>query len=304
MDRYTLLGPTFEAERRRLRGVAYRMLGSAAEADDAVQEAWLRLARSHVDAVENLSGWLTTVVSRVCLDMLRSRSSRREQALVPVPGRGADEARVGPGGGGDDGGDPAEEAELVESVGRALLVVLDRLSPAERVAFVLHDLFAVPFEQVALLVDRTPVAAKKLASRARRRVNGTPVVPVTMLVEHRRVVDAFLTAARGGDVEELLTVLAPDVVRRADLSALRPGEMPELRGARTVANETAGNAAGARVAAVALIDGEVGLLVVPDGHLAAAITFTIADGTITAMDVVAHPDRLASLDLAVLPVPD
>ena len=221
------LAERFEAHRGRLRAVAYRMLGSLGEAEDAVQETWLRLARADAGEVENLAGWLRTVVSRICLDMLRSRTARREDPF----------GEPGPEGMRWDEDAPAPEAEtlLADSVGLALLVVLDRLSPAERVAFVLHDSFAVPFEDIAPIVGRSAGATKKLASRARHKVRGASTLPAAELDGHRRVVEAFLAAARGGDLDGLLTLLAPDVVRRADAAALPPGGAPEVRGARAVA---------------------------------------------------------------------
>ncbi|MFF9900554.1 sigma factor [Streptomyces longispororuber] len=268
------------------------MLGSAAEADDAVQETWLRLARSDVGAVSNLAGWLTTVVSRVCLDTLRTRAARREEFLsdegaldrVPAP----------------DAPCPEEEAVLVESVGRALLVVLDTLGPAERVAFVLHDSFAVPFDRIAPIVERSPVATKKLASRARHKVRGTPAGPAAEPARGRHVVEAFLAAARGGDLTALLAVLAPDVVRRADAAALPPGAPAEIRGAEAVARETVLLTGNARAAAVALVDGRPGLVVAPGGRLRCALTVTVEAGRVTAYDVISSPARLRALDLAVL----
>ncbi|MFE6056215.1 sigma-70 family RNA polymerase sigma factor [Kitasatospora sp. NPDC056446] len=280
----------FEAERGRLRAIAQRMLGSTGEAEDAVQEAWLRLVRTDPAEIGNLPGWLTTVVSRICLDLLRARAARREEptgeALPDAAGGGAD---------------PEREALLVESVGRALLVVLDRLGPAERVAFVLHDGFAVPFEQIAPIVGRTPAAAKKLASRARQRVRGTAVLPSMPLAGHRRVVEAFLAAARDGDLAGLLTVLAPDVVRRADPAALPPGRPPVARGAETVARETTVFGRRARYGAVALVDGAPGILIAPDGRLRLVLRMTVADGRVAGYEVVADPARLAALDLALLP---
>ncbi|WP_078910730.1 sigma-70 family RNA polymerase sigma factor [Streptomyces sp. NRRL WC-3742] len=267
------------------------MLGSTGEAEDAVQEAWLRLVRTdRADRVEieNLPGWLTTVVSRICLDVLRARAARREEPTdEPLPT--------------GEGDDPEREALLVESVGRALLVVLDRLGPAERVAFVLHDGFAVPFEQIAPIVDRTPVAAKKLASRARQRVRGTAALPPEPLAGHRRVVEAFLAAARGGDLTELLAVLAPDVVRRADPAVLAPGRALVVRGARTVAQETTVFGRRARYGALALVDGLPGLLIAPDGRLRLVLRMAVADGRVAGYEVVADPVRLAALELAVLP---
>ncbi|MER7579528.1 sigma-70 family RNA polymerase sigma factor [Kitasatospora sp. NPDC097691] len=280
----------FEAERGRLRAVAQRMLGSTGEAEDAVQEAWLRLVRTDPAEIDNLPGWLTTVVSRICLDLLRARAARREEptgeALPDAAGGGAD---------------PEREALLVESVGRALLVVLDRLGPAERVAFVLHDGFAVPFEQIAPIVGRTPVAAKKLASRARQRVRGTAALPPGPLAGHRRVVEAFLAAARDGDLAGLLAVLAPDVVRRADPAALPPGRSPVARGAATVARETTVLGRRARHGAVALVDGAPGILIAPGGRLWLVLRVAVADGRVAGYEVVADPARLAALDLAVLP---
>lgn len=293
MDEHDELGRRFEAHRAHLRAVAYRMLGSLTEAEDAVQEAWLRLNRVDVDGLDNLAGWLRTVVSRVCLDMLRSRKARRED----LAGQQVDDQ-------GWDAIDPEQEAVLVDSVGRALLVVLDTLAPAERVAFVLHDLFAVPFDQVAGVVGRTPAATKKLASRARLRVRGTPAVPEAELVRHRHIVDAFLAASRGGDLDALLAVLAPDVVRQADSAALPPGAATLVRGARTVAKETAGFARRSRFAASALVDGRVGVVMAPHGRLLLALKMTIVDDRITAYEVIATPSRLHTLPLAVLsPLP-
>ncbi|MFI6491543.1 sigma-70 family RNA polymerase sigma factor [Streptomyces sp. NPDC050564] len=292
MDGHDELARRFEAHRGQLHAVAYRMLGSLSEAEDAVQETWLRLGRVDAGAVENLTGWLRTVVSRVCLDMLRSRAARREEFVgqrIPDP--------VGEA---DDADDPAQEALLVDSVGLALLVVLDTLSPAERLAFVLHDMFAVPFEEIAPVVGRSRVAAKKLASRARLKVRGTPVVSGAELDRHRHVVDAFLTAARGGDLGALLAVLDPDVVRRADPAAVPAGTATEVRGARAVAEETVLLRERARHAALALVDGTVGLVVAPRGRLLIALTLTVDGERITAYEVIADPVRLRRLDLAVL----
>ncbi|MDS0135170.1 MULTISPECIES: sigma-70 family RNA polymerase sigma factor [unclassified Amycolatopsis] len=279
------LAAGFEAERGRLRGLAYRMLGSAAEADDAVQEAWLRLNR--VDSVDNLAAWLTTVVSRVCLDVLRSRKARREEPLDVVSEPVAD-------------ADPAGEAALADSVGRALLVVLDALGPAERIAFVLHDLFAVPFDRIAPVLDRTPVAAKKLASRARQRIQGTTPLPPADLARHRRVVDRFLAAARGGDLASLLDVLAPDVVRRADAAALPVGAPLEVRGARAVAEETQVFGKRARFAEAALVDGAVGVVVAPRGRLLLALAVTVEGERVAAYEVIADTARLAALHVTLL----
>ncbi|MFF1612044.1 sigma-70 family RNA polymerase sigma factor [Amycolatopsis sp. NPDC058278] len=279
------LAAEFEAERGRLHGLAYRMLGSAAEADDAVQEAWLRLNR--VDSVDNLAAWLTTVVSRVCLDVLRSRKARREEPFEVFP-EPVDDA------------DPADEAALADAVGRALLVVLDALGPAERIAFVLHDLFAVPFDRIAPVLDRTPVAAKKLASRARHRIRGTSPLPPADLARHRRVVDAFLAAARGGDLSSLLDVLAPDVVRRADAAALPVGAALETRGARAVAEETRVFGKRARFAEAALVDGAVGVVVAPRGRLVLALAVAVEGERVAAYEVIADPARLAALHVTLL----
>jgi RNA polymerase sigma factor (sigma-70 family) len=292
MDDRDRLSERFEAHRSHLRAIAYRMLGSLSEADDAVQEAWLRFNRTDTSGVENLPGWLTTVVARVCLDMLRSRRSRREEPLNSQPPSPVMNDR--------DASDPEEEAVLADSVGLALLVVLHRLAPAERVAFVLHDLFAVPFDDIAPIVERSPTATKKLASRARHRVRGTSTIPDTDLTRHRHVVDAFLRAARGGDVKALLAVLDPDVVRRADRLAVPAGMALELRGARDVAEETRTNAPRARHARAALVDGAVGVVVAPHGHLVIVLRLTIKDDKIALIDVIADPTLLHQLDLAVL----
>jgi RNA polymerase sigma factor (sigma-70 family) len=284
------LAERFEAHRTSLRGVAFRMLGSLNEADDAVQEAWLRLSRSDSGEIANLGGWLTTVVARVCLDMLRSRASRREE-LLPSPI--VEEAAAA-----EDGGDPEHEAVLADGVGLALLVVLDRLTPAERIAFVLHDLFGVPFAEIAPVVERTPVATKKLASRARHRVRGGRTADGD-LVRRRQLVDAYLAAARDGDMRALLEVLDPDVVRRADRLALPPGVPTEVRGARAVAEGTRLFASLARVARPALVDGAPGLVVAPRGRLELALAFGVEGGRIVEIDVIADPERLRELDLAV-----
>ncbi len=285
------LAERFETHRSHLRGVAYRMLGSLSEADDAVQEAWLRLSRSDTAGVENLAGWLTRVVARVGLDMLRTRRSRREEPLNPQ--------QPGPIVNGQEEGNPEQEALLADSVGLALLVVLDRLAPAERVAFVLHDLFAMPFDEIAPIVERTPTAAKKLASRARRRIQGTAPSPGTDLARQRQVAGAFLAAARGGDIKALLAVLDPDVVRRADRAAL-PAGPAELRGAQAVAKETRVFSRPARFARPALVDGAVGIVVAPRGKLRLAIGLTIKDDKIAEIDVIADPPRLRQLHLAIL----
>jgi RNA polymerase sigma-70 factor (ECF subfamily) len=284
------LAERFEAHRTSLRGVAFRMLGSLNEADDAVQEAWLRLSRSDSGEIANLGGWLTTVVARVCLDMLRSRASRREE-LLPSPI--VEEAAAA-----EDGGDPEHEAVLADGVGLALLVVLDRLTPAERIAFVLHDLFGVPFAEIAPVVERSPVATKKLASRARRRVRGGRTADADLALR-RRLVDAYLAAARGGDMRGLLEVLDPDVVRRADRLALPAGAPAEVRGARAVAEGTRLFATRARLARPALVDGAPGLVVAPRGRLELALAFGVEGERIVEIDVIADPERLRDLDLAV-----
>jgi RNA polymerase sigma-70 factor (ECF subfamily) len=289
------LARRFQAQRGYLRAVAYRMLGSLAEADDAVQESWLRLARADVSGVENLTAWLRTVVSRVCLDMLRARAARREELAGQVPDGGW---------GTGTGGDPEAEALLADSVGRALLVVLDRLAPAERAAFVLHDMFAVPFGEIAPIVGRSPVTAKKLASRARYRVRGAPAIRGPELAGRRQVVEAFLSASRAGDVGAVLELLAPGVVRRADAAALAAGRALEARGARAVAQEIAVFGRNARFAEPALVDGDAGLVVAPYGHLLLAITFVIEQGKVAAYELIADPTRLQNLTLATLaPIP-
>src|SRR5918992_813974 len=296
MDEREWLAERFEANRTHLRAVAYRMLGSVSEADDAVQESWLRLSRFDATKVENLGGWLTTVVARICLNVLRSRKARREEAFGPhVP-----EPIVSR----EDGVDPEHEALLADSVGLALLVVLETLGPAERLAFVLHDMFAVPFDEIAPIVGRSPDAARQLASRARRRVHGTggregeSVAPRSDLTRQREVVDAFLAAARGGDFDALLAVLDPDVVLRSDRAARRPGVPAEVRGAATVAQQAVRGRA--RAAQPALVNGAVGVIVAPRGRLLMVLDFTIRDGKIVAIDAIADPERLRQLDLAVL----
>ncbi len=289
MDENEWLAERFEAHRTHLRAVAYRMLGSRSEADDAVQESWLRLSRSDTSVVENLGGWLTTVVARVCLDMLRSRRYRREEpegAHVPEP----IVSREG-------GTDPEQEALLADSVGLALLVVLDTLAPAERVAFVLHDLFAVPFDEIAPIVGRSPTAARQLASRARRRVQGAAAVPDADLTRKREVVDAFLAASRGGDFYALLAVLDPDVVLRADSAAMAAGASREVRGARAVAETFKGRA---RAAQPALVNGAAGAVWALGGQPRVVFGFTITRGKIVAIDLLADPAHLAQIDLVVL----
>jgi RNA polymerase sigma factor (sigma-70 family) len=289
MDERDWLAERFEAHRPHLRAVAYRMLGSASEADDAVQEAWLRLARADVSGVENLGGWLTTLVARACLDLLRSRRSRREEPLgaeVPEPVTGH-----------QDRADPEHQALLADGVGLALLVVLDALTPAERVAFVLHDMFAVPFDEIAPIVGRSPAATRQLASRARRRVQGTAPAPEADRGRQRAVVDAFLAASRGGDFDALLALLDPDVVLRADHAAVQAGAAGEVRGAAAVAEQFSGRA---RFARPALVDGAVGAVWAPGGRPRVVFAFTIARGRVVGIDLVADPDRLSRLDLAIL----
>jgi RNA polymerase sigma factor (sigma-70 family) len=261
-------------------------------AGDAVQESWLRLSRSDTAAIENLPAWLTTVVARVSLDMLRSRNSRREEPLgthVPDPIVS-----------GDDGGDPEHEALLADSVGLAMLVVLETLSPAERLAFVLHDMFAVPFDEIAPIVERSPTAARQLASRARRRVQGAAPPPDPDLARQREVVDAFLAAARSGDFDALLAVLDPDVVLRADRGARRPAASREIRGARAVAEQALGGARLARFARPALVNGAAGFVVARPGRPIAVVGFTVVHGKIVEIDVLADRARLRELDLSVL----
>jgi len=286
-----LTGP-FEENRTHLRGVAYRMLGSLSEAEDAVQEAWLRLSRADTSGVENLKGWLTTVVARVCLDMLRSRKSRREDQLdanVPEPVATSQQ-----------GADPEHEALLADSVGLALLVVLDTLTPAERLAFVLHDMFAVPFDEIGPVVRRSPAAARQLASRARRRVQGAAANRDADLTGQRDVVEAFLAALRGGDFEGLLAVLDPDVVVRADVAGARQGAPSEVRSAQHWARQAIAFSQGARAARPALVNGAVGVVVAPRGRLFRVLEFTMAQGKIVRIDVVGDPTRLRELEIAVL----
>jgi RNA polymerase sigma factor (sigma-70 family) len=290
MDEREFLAQRFEEHRTRLRAVAYRMLGSLNEADDAVQEAWLRLNRTDTNEVENLGGWLTTVVARVSLNMLRSRRVRREEPLgVPMPEPIVDRA---------DGVDPEHEALLADSVGLALLVVLETLSPPERVAFVLHDIFAVPFDEIAPIVDRSPEAARQLASRARRRVQGEQTVPDADLGAQRRVVDAFLAAAREGDFEGLLEVLDPDVVLRRDVAPL--GGAGEVRGARAVAGQALAYTRFGAFMRPALVNGAVGAVAILDGEAFAVGAFTVSGGKIVEIDILADPQRLSRLDLTIV----
>ncbi len=298
MDEHDWLAERFEENRAHLRAVAYRMLGSISEADDAVQEAWLRLSRSDTSGIENLGGWLTTVVGRVCLDMLRSRRSRREGPLEEPLGQPPDARVPEPIVSRRDGTDPEHEALLADSVGLALLVVLETLSPAERLAFVLHDMFSVPFEEIAPIVGRSPTAARQLASRARRRVQGAATSPGADLTRQREVVDAFLAAARGGDFDALVAVLDPDVVLRADSGAVRVGLSREVRGAPAVARRAAKGRA--RAALPALVNGAVGVVVAPRGRLLMILGFTIRGGKIVEIDAIADPGGLRQLGLAFL----
>jgi RNA polymerase sigma-70 factor, ECF subfamily len=292
MDERTWLAERFEENRTHLRSVAYRMLGSFSDADDAVQEAWQRLSRTDTSDVENLPGWLTTVVARVSLNMLRARRTRREEPLeVRVP-----DPIVTP----EPGLDPEQEAVLADSVGLALLVVLDTLTPAERLSFVLHDMFAVPYEDIAPMLERSPVATRQLASRARRRVQGRAPVPDPDLGRQRQVVDAFFAAARDGDFDGLVAVLDPDVVLRADGGAARTRPTVMLRGARTVAENASLARKMAQFVRPALVNGAAGAVVTVNGQPFAVMGFTVADGRIVAIDVLYDPQRLAALDLALL----
>ena len=286
-----LLARRFQEHRRHLRAVAYRMLGSLSEADDAVQEAWLRFSRSDTSQVENLGGWLTTVVARVCLNMLHSRKLRHEEPLdahVPDP-------VVSPA----DGANPEHEALLADAVGLALLVVLETLAPAERLAFVLHDMFAVPFDDIAAMVSRSPMAARQLASRARRRIREAAPEPDTDLGRQREVVDAYFAAARDGDFEALVGVLDPDVVLRSDGGVERPRASVVVRGAAAVAEQALTFARMSPFARPALVNGAAGVVVAPRGRPFAVMGFIVRRGKIVAIDALADPARLQGLDLAV-----
>jgi len=285
MDEDDRLAGRFEANRPRLRAMAYRMLGSLSDADDAVQEAWIHAAGADSSAVDNPEGWFTTIVARVCLDMLRSRKSRREEPLDLQ-----DAAVAG----------PEQEAMLADSVGLALLVVLDTLAPAERVAVVLHDTFGLPFGQIAAITGRSPAAARQLASRARRRVRGTASVPRTRLARQRQVAEAFLAAARGGDLGALLAVLDPDVVLHADAAAGPSGAPATLRGAAAVARGARAASTRSQYSRVALVNGTPGIVMAPRGRLRVVLAFTMTDDKISRIDVIADPARLQTLDLAVL----
>jgi RNA polymerase sigma factor (sigma-70 family) len=287
-----LLAERFQTHHPRLRAVAYQMLGSLSEADDAVQEAWLRVSRAGTGGVDNLGGWLTTVVARVCLDMLRSRAARREEPLgVHLPDPVISQPDVL---------DPEQEALLAEGVGLALLVVLDTLAPAERLAFVLHDTFAVPFEEIAAILGRSPAATRQLASRARRRVRAAPARPDADLAGQQRAVDAFLAAARNGDLEALVAILDPDVVARADWGKV-PVRVPTvLRGARAVAEQALAFAQRAPYGRPALVNGAAGVVVAAGARLIAVMGFTVTDGKITEIDILADPERLRHVDLTAL----
>jgi len=291
MDQQRCLAERFETQRIHLQGIAYRVLGSRSEADDAVQEAWLRLSRSDTSGIKNLPGWLTTVVARVCLDMLRSRQSRREESLEHKP----EAFRIR-----QERIDPEQEMLLVDSVGLALLVVLETLAPAERVAFVLHDMFDLAFDEIGPIVGCSATAARQVASRARRRVRGGATVPDAGRGRQREIVEAFLAASRTRDFDALLAVLDPEVVLRADRSAVRADGAREFRGAPLVAKRALAQSGGSRFAQVALVDGTPGILVAPYGRLWLVLAFTIRHGRIVEIDVIADPERLRALDLGVL----
>ncbi|HEX5167363.1 MAG TPA: sigma-70 family RNA polymerase sigma factor [Thermomicrobiales bacterium] len=292
MDERDLLAGQFEAHREHLRAVAYRMLGSLSEADDAVQEAWLRLGRADAGEIGNLGGWLTTVVARISLDMLRSRKSRREEPLDSGVSEPVVTTRRGT--------DPEYEAVMADSVGLAMLVVLETLEPAERLAFVLHDMFALPYDEIAPIVGRTPVATRQLASRARRRVQGADSPSQAGLSGKRKVIDAFLAAARGGDFAAMIAVLDPNIVLRTDRSVSPADTRREIRGAEAVAGQAMRG--GARAARPALINGDVGVVVAPRGRLLMVLNFTVGDnGKVIAIDAIADPDHLSELTLAVIP---
>lgn len=299
MDQQSWLTERFEENRPRLRGVAYRMLGSLSEAEDAVQEAWLRLHRADIATIENLDGWLTTVVSRVCLDMLRSRKSRCE---LLIDGQYT-EPNTAPA----QSASPEDEAMLADSVGVALLVVLNTLSPAERLVFVLHDLFGMPFEEIGPIVGRSTAAAKQLASRARRRVRGSSPSSTDDRTRQREIVEAFLRAARNGDIDALLALLDPDAVIRIDGAARMASGAPdaanvprELRGASTWAAQFIARSRGLKLEQPALINGSVGLIVAPGGKLSRVLTFGFANGRIMRIDVIGDPVQLSELDVAVI----
>jgi len=285
------LADRFEENRGHLRGVAYRMLGSLNEADDAVQEAWLRLSRSASDQIENLGGWLTTVVSRVCLDMLRSKKARREESM---------EAQAEPVVAARSGSDPEREATLADSVGLALMVVLDRLSPAERLAFVLHDMFGVSFEEIAGILGKSLMATRQLASRARKRVHGGDALAVAAKGEHRKLVAAVLDALRARDVERLVAALDPEFVFHADEASIQPGGKREIHGAENWARNAVQFAGASRFTSLALVDGDVGLVFAPHGRLMRVLRFTFADGRIIAAEVIGDRERLEKMEFALV----
>jgi len=289
------LAEKFEENRGHLKAVAYRMLGSAGEADDAVQEAWLRLSRSDANAIDNLGGWLTTVVARVCLDMLRSRTARREESLSASAPDSAPPSVV------SKKIDPEQEAVMADSVGLALLVVLDRLDPAERLAFVLHDLFGSSFDEIAEIVGRTPEATRQLASRARRRVQGAPPTPGAALAQQRKVIDRFLTALRAADFEALVGVLDPDVEVLVDETAATPGVDRKARGAAAWAKQAITAARGAKAARPVLVDGNLGVVVAPGGRLFRVLRFTFDNDKIAAIEVIGDKTTIENLDLSVAP---
>ncbi|MFF3430952.1 RNA polymerase sigma factor SigJ [Streptomyces sp. NPDC002602] len=292
MDHGAWRADRFEEHRPRLTAVAYRMLGSLSEADDAVQEAWLRLDRTDADAIENMAAWLTTVVGRVCLNMLRSRATRRED---PLESRTPDPIVSG-----EDGLHPEQQALLADSLGLALLVVLESLAPAERLAFVLHDMFAVPFDEIAPMIEKTPAATRQLASRARRRVRGRAPAPDPDLGLQRQVVSAFFAAARDGDFEALVSVLDPDVVLRSDGGVTRARHTLVFNGARTVASQAITFGSLSPFARPALINGTAGVMVVMDGRRLSMMAFTVVGARIVAIDVLVDPERLKELDLSAL----
>jgi len=292
MNTPSLLAQQFEMERPRLLAMAYRMLGSLSEAEDAVQESWLRLSGSDAGSIENLGGWLTTVIARVCLNMLRARKSRREESL---------EASVFEAERGGEGEiDPEQEMELADSVGLALLVVLEQLAPAERLAFVLHDIFAVPFEEIAPIVERSPAATRQLASRARRRVRGKAHMQDADLTANREVVDAFLSATRTGNFDALLTVLDPEVVFRLDSRVVHADVPGEIHGATALARLIVKRGQVAQACRVVLVNGSVGIVMAPYGRLFGVLDFTIKEGKITAITGIIDPARLRQLHLALL----
>jgi len=291
MDEDDWLAGRFEASRPRLRAMAYRMLGSLSDAEDAVQDAWLHASGAGPGAVESLEGWLTTIVARVCLDRLRSRKSRREEPLDAEESRDAAEAVLA---------GPEQEAVLADSVGLALLVVLDTLAPAERVAFVLHDTFGLPFGEIAAITGRSPAAARQLASRARRRIRGTNPVSGTRLARQREVAEAFLAASRGGDLGALLALLDPEVVLYADAASVPTGVPMTIRGAAAVARGARASSGRSRCSGVALVSGTPGIVMADRGRLILVLAFTIGGGKISRIDVIADPARLEELDLAVL----